>query len=458
MTNIKYDNPELDFAEVNFGDKRLDKRLCETVKSKAKSIQESILSSTGSRHSAKAFYLLLSNEKHTNEKVSKAAYRATSRRISESGVTRILLPQDTTDINLNGHKKTENLGYCSEHIRGIKLHTGLALTTDGVPLGLLSQKYSTRENAKSELSATEKMKRPIEEKESFRWLETTREMLEYVPDEVEPIILCDREGDFYELYHEMMSVKSSFVVRLVRDRKTTNGEHSIQQLKRTKACGEAEIIIPRDTRSGKKKRTIKAEVAYCKVSVSRPQYTGSELPKSLVFNLVRVTEITPECDEPIEWFLATSLPLDSAEDALEIVKFYVQRWKIERFHYVLKSGCQAEKIQQRTYERITAVLLIYSVIAVFILALTYLARTSPDLPCNVFFDDEEWQILYRLIHKTKTAPREPYPIKEAIAYLGELGGFKRSPSDGVYGAKVIWKGVAKLYDAIDVHHRLIGQV
>ena len=368
------------------------------------------------------------------------------------------MPQDTTDINLNGHKKTENLGFCSEHIRGIKLHTGLALTTEGVPLGILSQKYSTRETAKSELSATEKMKRPIEEKESFRWLETTREMLEYIPNEVEPIILCDREGDFYELYHEMMSVKSSFVVRLVRDRKTTDGEHSIQQLKRTKACGEAEIIIPRDTRSGKKKRTIKAEVAYCKVSVSRPQYASRDLPKSLVFNLVRITEITPECDEPIEWFLATNLPLNSSEDAMEIVKFYVQRWKIERFHYVLKSGCQAEKIQQRTFDRITAVLLIYSVIAVFILALTYLARTVPDLPCNVFFDDDEWKILYRLIHKTKKAPRKPYSLKDAVSYLGELGGYKRSPSDGDYGVKVIWKGVVKLYDAIDVRHRLIGQV
>jgi hypothetical protein len=456
--NIKYNNPELDFAEVNFGDKRLDKRLCETVKAKTKSIQDSILSSTGSRHSAKAFYLLLSNKKHSNEKALESAYKATSKRIKASKINSVLLPQDTTDINLNGHKKTENLGFCSEHIRGIKLHTGLALTTDGVPLGILSQKYSTRKEAKSELSTTEKMKRPIEEKESFKWLETTREMLTYVPDEVEPIILCDREGDFYELYCEMMSVKSSFVVRLVRNRKTTDGEHSIAQLKRTKTCGEAEIVIPRDTRSGKKKRTIKAEVAYCKVNVTRPQYASSDLPNSLVFNLVRITEINLSSDEPIEWFLATNLPLDNSEDAMEIVKFYVQRWKIERFHYVLKSGCQAEKIQQRTYERINAVLLIYSVIAVFILALTYLARTVPDLPCNVFFDDDEWRILYRLIHKTKKAPRNPYSLKEAVAYLGELGGYKRSPSDGVCGVKVIWKGVVKLYDAIDVHNRLIGQV
>ena len=136
----------------------------------------------------------------------------------------------------------------------------------------------------------------------------------------------------------------------------------------------------------------------------------------------------------------------------------IDPWKIERFHYVLKSGCQAEKIQQRTYERINAVLLIYSVIAVFILAMTYLARTAPDLPCNVFLEDDEWKILYRLIHRIRKAPTKPYSLNDAIAYLGELGGFKRSPSNGDYGVKVVWKGVMKLYDAIDVRDRLTGQV
>ena len=69
---------------------------------------------------------------------------------------------------------------------------------------------------------------------------------------------------------------------------------------------------------------------------------------------------------------------------MTIVEHYIQRWKIERFHYVLKSGMGAEKIQQQTYERIKPVLFIYSVIALYIMAVTYIGRIMPDAPCSIF--------------------------------------------------------------------------
>ena len=84
----------------------------------------------------------------------------------------MLLPQDTADINLHGHKRTEGLGYSSNHTKGILLHSCVALTPDGMPLGLLYQSYATRETKKMSLSAKDKKNRPIEEKESYRWLET----------------------------------------------------------------------------------------------------------------------------------------------------------------------------------------------------------------------------------------------------------------------------------------------
>ena len=65
------------------------------------------------------------------------------------------------------------------------------------------------------------------------------------------------------------------------------------------------------------------------------------------------------------------MPVNSAEDAMKIAEYYIQRWKIERFHFTLKSGCNVAQIQQRTYEKIKAMLLIYSVIAMYIMAITY---------------------------------------------------------------------------------------
>jgi len=454
---MKYNRPSEDFAGIKLGDKRLDKRLKKTTEALEEETEASILSSCGNKHDAKAFYALLSNEKFSQEKLEREAYKGTTERIKNSGVTRVLLVEDTCDANLNGHKKTEGLGYSSEHVRGVKLHNCLALIPTGTPLGLISQQYETRTAKKITLKHEEKAARPIEEKESYRWLETTRKTLERVPNGVETVVICDREGDFYELYAEMLSLKTLFVVRLSQDRATLDGERSIQQLRHTKACGEVEISIPRDTRKNIPARTAKMEVAFCSVTVARPKRLKSDLPASLTLNLVRITEINAS-GEPIEWLLATNLPITNDDDVMEVVGYYVHRWKIELFHHVLKSGCQIEKIQQRTYERIKPILLIYSVIAVFILALTLDARSSDEIPCDVFFEENEWKILYCLINTKQKPPDKPYSLKTAVAYLGELGSFRHAPSDGDYGVKSVWKGLFKLFNALDVLDRLMGQV
>jgi len=454
---MKYNKPSEDLTGVRFGDKRLDRRLKKTTEAMEEQTQSSILSSCGNKHGAKAFYALLSNKKFTMEQVEKEAYKGTTKRIENSGIKRILIVQDTCDANMEGHKKTEKLGYCSEHVRGVKVHSCLALSCCGNPFGLLSQQYETRAGKKIALNHEEKAKRPIEEKESYRWLETTRKTLERVPEGVESVVICDREGDFYELYAEMLSLKTLFVVRLSQNRATLEGERSIQQLRRTKACGEVEISIPRDTRKNIPARKAKMEVAFCSVAFARPKRLKSDLPDSLTLNHVRITEINAS-GEPIEWLLATNLPIATDDDVMEVVGYYVQRWKIEQFHHVLKSGCQAEKIQQRTYERIKPVLLIYSVIAVFILALTLMARSNPDLSCDAFLDENEWKILYSLINRKQKPPDIPYSLKTAVAYLGELGTFRHAPSDGDYGVIAIWVGLFKLFYALDFLDRLMGQV
>jgi hypothetical protein len=48
-------------------------------------------------------------------------------------------------------------------------------------------------------------------------------------------------------------------------------------------------------------------------------------------------------------------------------------------------------------------------------------------------------------NKSKTEPKKPYTMKEAVDYLGWLGGPKRAPSDGPPGVKTIWIGLMKLY-------------
>jgi len=454
---MEYKKPSEEFKDMGFGDKRIDRRMEKSVEMMSKKSEESILSSCITRHDAKGFYAMLGNDKFSFEQVSDRSRKETIKRIIESGVSEVLLPQDTTNVNMNGHKKTEGLGYCSEYTKGVQVHSCLALMPDGTNLGLVAQQYGTREQAKQEESKEDRKKRTIEDKESYRWLETVREAKEAMPENVRGIIICDREGDFYELYADMLTLETMFIVRMSQDRAMTEDMRAMQQIRRTQACGEMEMTIPRDTRANTKARTAKMEVAYCTVAVAKPKRVRADVPKQLVLTLVRVTEIV-ESGEGIEWLLVTNMPVESPEEAMKIVEYYAHRWKIERFHYILKSGCQVEKIQQRTYDRILPVLLIYSVIAAFILAVTYFARSMPDAPCDLFLADDEWKILYRLVTRDPNPPAKPYSIKTAVDFLGELGSFKHAPSDGDYGVKSVWKGLLKLFDALDFLARLTGQV
>jgi hypothetical protein len=112
---------------------------------------------------------------------------------------------------------------------------------------------------------------------------------------------------------------------------------------------------------------------------------------------------------------------------------------------VLKSGCEIEKIQQRSVDAIELVILMYSIIAIHIMQLTYTARTAPDTPCDLIFSEDEWKTLYRAANYTRDAPDKPYSMALAVRYVAKLGGFIGAKSDGEPGLKVIWIGLNKLF-------------
>ena len=90
-----------------------------------------------------------------------------------------------------------------------------------------------------------------------------------------------------------------------------------------------------------------------------------------------------------------------------------------------------------------------------ILNLTYLARLCPDADCDLIFEEDEWQVLYRAANKTRTPPSEPYSLGEAVEYVARLGGFKGAKSDGFPGLKVIWLGLNKLYTLLAYRDYLV---
>jgi hypothetical protein len=251
-----------------------------------------------------------------------------------------------------------------------------------------------------------------------------------------------------ELFDEMNREGRPFLIRIAQNRKTVDKQKTLDEIKKKECAGTVKVVIPRNSQKKTKAREAELQVRYASFEVKRPEHLNKNknLQPSQKINVIYIKEEQKDKSiEPIEWFLMTNEKVDSFESAYEKACWYMQRWKIEQFHYVLKSGCKVEKRQERSMDKTTTLILMYSIIATFIMNITYMARINPDLPCSDFFEEEEWRVLYCAANKTKEAPEVPYTIKEAITYLSWLGGPKRAPSDGPPGLKVIWIGLNKLY-------------
>jgi hypothetical protein len=150
--------------------------------------------------------------------------------------------------------------------------------------------------------------------------------------------------------------------------------------------------------------------------------------------------------EGLEWLLLSTSEVTCSRQAVEKVEWYASRWGIEVWHKVLKSGCKIEAKQLESAEALKRCLALYSVIAWRIMYATLLARSVPETPCNVLLEKEEWEALYSSVKKVSTPPSQPPTLREAIKWIGQLGGFIGRKSDGEPGVTVLWRGFQRLLD------------
>lgn len=212
--------------DVNFVDQRLKNRLFKIMDAFAASSDKSTWSATGSRSSAKAAYRFFSNPEISRDELLDSISRATVEKMKCADAEWILAVQDTTSVGFGDRKAIKGMGYhCSTEQRGMLVHSCIAVTDQGIPLGVLYQETNTREKRKDD-SGTKEQKRskPIEEKESFRWLNTLTETQKRVPGNIPILTVCDRERDFYEFFSKAVDLGADFLVRIIQNRMVDDGK------------------------------------------------------------------------------------------------------------------------------------------------------------------------------------------------------------------------------------------
>ncbi len=428
-------NLKEEIAHLELGDKRRNNRFVKIVQNKVGNPNGSIPEIGDSWSDIKMTYEFYGNDKIEEQQISSCIQQATVLRCLSKEI--ILNIQDTTSMNFSS--STEGLGYLDHGAgEGLMVHNSLAIDEHGSPAGLLNQQIWARDKAemgKKKLRA----KKAIEDKESYRWIESMQHA-EGLLKEVPLIVhIADRESDIYELFATPRQPNSELLIRAVHNRKTLLGNSMWEEVNQQPLLASFELEMPKVATEGLRK--LKMEIKASMVLLSPPSHKP-DLPALVVYGII-VKEADKK-EKGLEWRLISTLPVDTADEAMKFVKWYSYRWRIERLHYILKSGCRLEELQLRNIKALRKAVLVYSLCAFKIMQMLYLSRTEPSQSCTNFFSDMEWKVISRVNNKSPINTPHPPTLQKCVWMIAKLGGYIGRNNDGPPGIKNLWKGLQKL--------------
>jgi hypothetical protein len=452
-----------EFSNADLGDERLNKRLIKLCNSLSESPESPINQACGDWAETKAAYRFFRNDTVSASQIMCAHAAKTAERIRGHKI--VLAIQDTTCVMYTEHLATTGLGNLSVkkgrrvdriYSKGLLMHSCLAVTTSGLPLGLLDQKIIARTPQVGKRSTAELNKIPIENNESFRWLESLRASKALT--DVQVVTICDREADMYEFLLLSSQIDAPVLVRAdtnraVNKRSMYTLDPAVKLwefMKGQKISGSFEVEVPLRKKTkhatAREARTALVTLKFGSFNLNPPKKLSSKLP-DIAMQAVYVYETDPPDDvEPLEWMLLTNFPVETFEQAYEKVKWYCLRWRIEMFHKVLKSGFNIEACRLSDANRLIRYLTVMSVIAWRLFMVTLIARTDPQLPCTTVLGNVEWQVLSLKVKKGTRSQKTVPTVGEAVVWIAQLGGFLARKNDGYPGIITLWRGWKRLAD------------
>lgn len=460
---------EMETAELE--DKRLNARLTALLSALGERPTASIPAACGGFNEMIAAYRFFDNEKVTYERILAPHAERTRERMAQQDL--VLLVQDTSELDFTRpQERVIGAGSLDGSSRcGAFLHPLVAFTVDGTPLGTCWTKLWTRDEPAEETRAEKEKRRkatPIEEKESIRWIEglrQARDLAQGLPH-VQCVCIADSEADIYELLSEPRGERQvDWLVRACQDRavlcdaeNSGDDAHGVRTLvenqpvlftKEISVRGRPQAKVSCETRGRRQprdSRRAEVEVRAATVTLRPPQRPGLKLPP-VTINVVLVREKNPPTDdEPVEWLLLTTLPIETVEQVRAIIQYYTVRFLIEVFFRVLKSGCRVEQRRFMHIDRLLPCVAVYLIVAWRTLMVCRLGRSCPELDCEAIFDASEWKSVWMTVRHRKPPRRSP-PLGEILPMIAQLGGYVNYPNRrDPPGPQTIWLGLQRMYD------------
>ena len=414
----------------------------------------SIPQATGHRNDMEAAYAFFAKAGRVDPAAIVASCRPETLARLE-GCPRALALQDTTELNFSGLRQTRGLGYTAgSSVRGLLLHSTLLVRPDGLPLGLLTQQLWARDPAHKG-RARGRRDRATDAKESYRWRDHAHAARAALPPGLTVVHVADREGDIYDWLAAPRPAATHLLIRVAQAHRIVvhgpgGAEGPLAGVVRAQApLGTHEVEVPRGEDRPARRAVLTLRVAAVRVPPPKNAKRRAQAPPVPVWVIEAVEEHPPAGEKPLCWRLVSTEAITTRDEAIRALTEYVCRWRIERFHYVLKQGCAVERLQLETAARLANAVAVYSQVAVRLLRLTYRARVEPEAAVEEEFTTDEVRVLEgcRRRQEKRTEARVG-TIAEAVRVLARLGGHLGRKGDGPPGAKVLWRGLRSLHDRV----------
>ncbi len=446
-------------AGCDFRDERLGKRFRKLLGRIGSAVGQSIPLVCQDWANTKAAYRFFSNDRVSEDEILTGHFQSTRDRTAAADGP-VLVLHDTTEFSFQREKPDaigltykvnsgrDKAGRLRSHtVCGILMHSSLAVTTEGLPLGLAAVKFWTRKKFKGTTALKKKInptRVPIEKKESVRWLENLKQATELLDEPKRCVHIGDRESDIYELFCTAQEIGTHFLVRTCVDRLAGNGDHTVADEMDNVAVKGLHRIEVRDNRGDATEAVL--EIKYRRIRVLPPIGKQKRYP-ALILTVIHAEERgTPKNRKRIDWKLVTDLPVQSRKDALEKLEWYAMRWKIEVFHKILKSGCKAEESKLRTAKRLVNLISVFCILSWRVFWVTMINRSAPDAQPNLALTEVEIGLLDRLVKdKDKKLPRRK-TLCHYLTKIARLGGYLARTNDPPPGNMVMWRGLSRLMD------------
>jgi hypothetical protein len=373
------------------------------------------------------FWRFVSNPKVSVEKLIEGWSERTREAVAGQHVLAI---QDTSELKFaTTEADRRGLGKVKKgSAYGALLHAMIGVDADsGALLGLVGGRIWTRQGTVT----TPHAERPLEEKESERWVTTATQARQVLAGAAMVTLVADRESDFYANWALSPAANVHLLTRLMNDHAVVEGGTVRKALSPLPVAGRA--VIELRERPGRRARTAHLDLRFASMELCRPKNTIEKgLPATIPVNVVQVVEPNPPKNaEPVDWILLTTHDVRTLEQAWRVVEWYRRRWIIEQFFRTLKQqGLRIEDSQLTTADRLCRLIAIAASAAAIVMQLVQ-ARDGHDTtqPASRAFAPHEIKLIALLDQKMQgktTRQKNPHPpnsLAWAAWVIAKLGGW-----------------------------------